>query len=470
MSIPGVFYGGGCSYMACHGCAVGAIRGALLLTHGPTGCRYYSGINSLRERGIDQLGESYRGRIFSTDLEEEDIVFGGEEKLSHALDEVVELFHPSSIIICTTCPVGLIGDDVQRVARLAAERHDIDILPISCGGFEPEPGWLTGTRELMNNWVGTETGETGPFPIHFMSESYSAMGKRVIGGLLERLGYDVVCSMMGETSCDEIRRAQQARLIVLDSNKEIDAVPAEMALRYGAGFFHVRFTGIANIDESLRHMASFFDDKGLIERTERLIEGEHARIASRLEEYRERLGGITAAVFEDIFRSDAFATLSDELGMEVIMTAQDFTATEMREDGFTVNISPACFERLESSGISFDYETRIIKRQDGRVWFDLDRTGVSQMLTALQPQLCFAGIEEQFSYHDAAIRSESFTSDDRGVGYWGYDGIFRYGDDVEMARFMSHWVTEPPTWATFRDDGEAVSVSIDDDGEWGAGA
>lgn len=453
--------------MACHGCAVGTIRGALLLTHGPTGCRYYSGINSQRERGFDQLGESYRGRIFSTDLEEEDIVFGGEEKLSHAIDEVVELFQPSSIIICTTCPVGLIGDDVQRVARLAAERHAIDILPISCEGFESEPGWLTGTRELMNNWVGTEAGATGPFPIHFMSESYSAMGKRVIGGLLEKLGYDVVCSMMGETSCDEIRRAQQARLIVLDSNKEIDAVPAEMALRYNAGFFHVRFTGIANIDESLRHMASFFNDEGLIERTEQLIESEHARIALRLEKYRERLGGITAAVFEDIFRSDAFATLSDELGMEVIMIAQDFAATKMRDDGFTVNISFACLERLELSEMPFDYGVRIIKRQDRRVWLDLDRTCVSEVLAVLQPQLCFAGIEERFAYHDAAIHSEAFISDDRGVGYWGYDGIFRYGDDVEMARFMSHWVTKPPAWATPRDGGEDASVSMGEDDEWG---
>ena len=50
-------------------------------------------------------------------MQDSNIVFGGEEKLKQAIREAYELFHPKAIAIFSTCPVGLIGDDVHRVAR-----------------------------------------------------------------------------------------------------------------------------------------------------------------------------------------------------------------------------------------------------------------------------------------------------------------------------------------------------------------
>ena len=54
---------------------------------------------------------------FSTDLQDEDIVFGGEKKLRAAIRETYEIFKPKAISVFSTCPVGLIGDDVHSVAR-----------------------------------------------------------------------------------------------------------------------------------------------------------------------------------------------------------------------------------------------------------------------------------------------------------------------------------------------------------------
>ena len=53
----------------------------------------------------------------STDMQEEEIIFGGEKKLRKAIEEAIELFHPKAIGIFSTCPVGLIGDDVHAVCR-----------------------------------------------------------------------------------------------------------------------------------------------------------------------------------------------------------------------------------------------------------------------------------------------------------------------------------------------------------------
>lgn len=54
---------------------------------------------------------------FSTDMQDSNIVFGGEQKLKDAIREAYELFHPKAIAVFSTCPRRLIGDDVHRVAR-----------------------------------------------------------------------------------------------------------------------------------------------------------------------------------------------------------------------------------------------------------------------------------------------------------------------------------------------------------------
>ena len=41
-------------------------------------------------------------------MQEADIVFGGEKKLRQAIKETVEIFDPGMIMVCSTCPVGLI--------------------------------------------------------------------------------------------------------------------------------------------------------------------------------------------------------------------------------------------------------------------------------------------------------------------------------------------------------------------------
>lgn len=155
MPIPGVFYGGGCCYMACRGLMLGGISDVLLISHGPVGCAYYAGISGYEgpgsgaganaKEGADATTASveapaFASRTFVTCMDESDIVFGGEEKLANAIDEAVARYHPEAIAVCATCPVGIIGDDIEQVARDAAIRHGIDVLALSCEGFKREPG------------------------------------------------------------------------------------------------------------------------------------------------------------------------------------------------------------------------------------------------------------------------------------------------------------------------------------------
>src|SRR5271165_6678262 len=117
-TIPGIITQRGCTYAGCKGVVLGPTRDILQITHGPIGCGYYSWLTRRDQTVPDELGpENYMMYSFSTDMQESEIVFGGEKKLKQSILEAYEIFKPRVIAICSTCPVGLIGDDVHAVAR-----------------------------------------------------------------------------------------------------------------------------------------------------------------------------------------------------------------------------------------------------------------------------------------------------------------------------------------------------------------
>src|ERR1700687_101587 len=117
-SSPGIITQRGCTYAGCKGVIFGPTRDILNLVHGPIGCSFYAWLTRRNQtRTPTDSDPNFMNYCLSTDMQEENIVFGGEKKLKAAVKEAFELFHPKAIAIFSTCPVGLIGDDVHAVAR-----------------------------------------------------------------------------------------------------------------------------------------------------------------------------------------------------------------------------------------------------------------------------------------------------------------------------------------------------------------
>lgn len=155
-TIPGIISQRGCAYAGCKGVVIGPIKDVITITHGPIGCGYYAwGTRRNKAKSDDNTPpeQVYSALCFSTDMQEPDIVFGGEKKLAKMIDELVEMFHPRAIMICATCPIGLIGDDLNAVAKAAEERHGINlvILPNDLAKY---PGKVEEARKLGKALVG----------------------------------------------------------------------------------------------------------------------------------------------------------------------------------------------------------------------------------------------------------------------------------------------------------------------------
>ena len=89
------------------------IADAVHLVHGPIGCAVYT----WDIRGALSSGPELHRLSFSTDLQETDVIFGGEKKLTAALRELIERHQPKAAFVYSTCIVGIIGDDLEAVCR-----------------------------------------------------------------------------------------------------------------------------------------------------------------------------------------------------------------------------------------------------------------------------------------------------------------------------------------------------------------
>jgi Mo-nitrogenase MoFe protein subunit NifD precursor (EC 1.18.6.1) len=79
-TIPGIITSRGCCYAGCKGVVIGPIKDAVTITHGPIGCGYYSWGTRRNKARLDEGEEdNFLNYCFSTDLQEGDIVFGGEK-------------------------------------------------------------------------------------------------------------------------------------------------------------------------------------------------------------------------------------------------------------------------------------------------------------------------------------------------------------------------------------------------------
>ena len=134
-TIPGILTNRGCAYAGSKGVVFGPIKDILHITHGPIGCAYFTWGSRRNLMRAEEGRDCFAGYCLSTDVKETDIVFGAEKKLAAAIREAYAIFKPECISVFCTCPIGLIGDDIEAVSKKKAKEHGKTMVPVRCEGF-----------------------------------------------------------------------------------------------------------------------------------------------------------------------------------------------------------------------------------------------------------------------------------------------------------------------------------------------
>ncbi len=91
---PGIITQRGCCYAGCKGVVLGPITDVLQIVHGPVGCSYYAWMTRRNQADVPDDAQNFLNYAFTTDMTENEIIFGGEKKLAQAIREAYEIFHP----------------------------------------------------------------------------------------------------------------------------------------------------------------------------------------------------------------------------------------------------------------------------------------------------------------------------------------------------------------------------------------
>ncbi|KPU46183.1 nitrogenase vanadium-iron protein alpha chain [Oxobacter pfennigii] len=114
------------------------LRNAVIIMHSPIGCGACSISNVGVNKSFKQLRDPKADGVvwLNTNLDEADVIGGGERKLREAVLYADKEFRPDTIIVANGCVPALIGDDIDSIlADLQTQTASI-IVPIHCEGFK----------------------------------------------------------------------------------------------------------------------------------------------------------------------------------------------------------------------------------------------------------------------------------------------------------------------------------------------
>jgi nitrogenase molybdenum-iron protein alpha chain len=291
------------------------IRDTALVNHAPIGCAADFGVfNSGHRRGLKLSGHPIRNiDAINTNLTENDIITGGGEKLSKALDEAYRRFHPKAIFVTTSCASGIIGDDVEEAVKDAEDRLGIPVVPIYCEGFKSMV-WTTGFdaayHGIIRKLVKPPKRKRDDI-INLMNFS----NQRGFTPLLEKIGmkirylvHQASVEELGEISeaaatghmCETLGTYMAAALEKVYGVPEIKSPPP-----YGQVW----------TDLWLREIGRLTGREKIVDKT---IEEERKRIAPELSEIRRELKGKTVFAFGGASFCHNMLALAYDLGLKIV--------------------------------------------------------------------------------------------------------------------------------------------------------
>ncbi|MDF2844714.1 MAG: nifE [Herbinix sp.] len=291
---------GAVSQRACVYCGarvvLNPITDAFHIVHGPIGCASYT----WDIRGsLSSKGDLYRNS-FSTDLREQDVIFGGEKRLSAALEEVITKHKPKVIFVYATCIVGVIGDDVEAVCQSFTKKYGVQVKPAKREGIN-----ILGDFNLAGEiWIVKE--------------------------YLRKMGIPLIATITGDSDYNTLIQAPAAQLNVVQCAGSSTYLANRMEDEMGIPYIKISFYGIEDTINSLIRIAEALGNEDAKQKAINFGEVETARLQDFLSTYRKNLVGKRAAIYVGGgFKAISLIRQFRSLGMETVVVG---TQTGKPED------------------------------------------------------------------------------------------------------------------------------------------
>ena len=488
-TVPGIITQRGCCYAGCKGVVLGPTRDIINLTHGPIGCGFYSWLTRRNQtKPKTPEDHNFMTYCFSTDMQDNEIIFGGEKKLKLAIQEAYDIFKPKAIAIFATCPVGLIGDDVHSVAREMKEKLGINVFGFSCEGYKgvsQSAGHHIANNGIFKHVVGLDDEiKEGKYRVNLLGEYNIGGDAFEIERIFDECGLTMVSTYSGNSSYDYFKNSHTADLNMIMCHRSINYVAEMMETKFGIPWIKVNFIGAKSTAKSLRKIAAYYDEPELTEKVEALIEKELPEVEKVREEVKARCEGKLAMLFVGGSRAHHYQDLFREIGMTTIAAGYEFAhrddyegrrvLPDIKIDADSRNIeeleiepdpkrynprkSPEELKKLQEKGFRFkDYDGMMTEMPNGTLVIDdISQFETETLIETFKPAIFCAGIKEKYAIQKSGIPMKQLHSYDTGGPYAGFKGAINFYREIDRMvnskvwdYVKAPWQEEPELTATY---------------------
>ncbi len=404
------------------------ITDVLHLVHGPIACAG----NSWDNRGARSSGSQLYRRGFTTDVMQNDVIFGGEQKLYDAIIDLGSKYQPKAIFVYATCVTAMIGDDLEKVCAAAAKflankaaeaatvgannfsPVPIPVIPVNTPGFigDKNIGNRLAGEVLLRDVIGTaEPQVLTDYDVNLIGE-YNIAGD--LWGMLpifERLGIRILSCISGDSRFEELRYAHRAKLNVIICSKSLTNLAKKMKTRWSIPYLEESFYGLDDTAKALRDIARELDaihgNTVMSERVETLLAEEEPKCRAALEPYKKRLEGKRCVLFTGGVKTWSMVNALRELGVEILAAG-------------TQNSTLDDFHRMKA-----------LMHQDAKIIEDTSSAGLLSVMYEKLPDMIVAGGKTKY----LALKTRTPFLDinhGRAHPYAGYPGMLTFAKQLDM--------------------------------------
>ncbi len=476
-TVPGIITQRGCTYAGCKGVVLGPTRDIINLVHGPIGCSFYAWLTRRNQTRVPDGGDNFITYSFSTDMQDENIVFGGEAKLKEAIREAYELFKPKSIGVFSTCPVGLIGDDVHSVAREMKAELGINIFGFSCEGYRgvsQSAGHHIANNGVFKHVVGnTDRERTGKFQVNLLGEYNIGGDAFEIERLFEEAGITLLSTFSGNSTIESMEYAHTADLNMVMCHRSINYIAEMMEEKYGIPWVKVNFIGADSTAKSLKKIADYFGDPELTAKVNEICDREMAKVKAVADLVIPSVEGKLAMMFVGGSRAHHYQDLFAELGIRVVSAGYEFAHRDDYEgrkvipsikiDADTRNIEDLVVskdeahfrddlvekkESLKESGYTFsDYAGMMPDmKKNALVIDDVNHWETEKLIEFYKPDVFCAGIKEKYVVQKYGVPLKQLHSYDYGGPYAAFGGAINFYTEMQRMLATNIWKLVDTPW------------------------
>lgn len=389
------------------------IADALHIIHGPIGCAAYT----WDIRGALSSGPQLHRLSFSTDLQEKDVVFGGEPKLYRALCELIDSYKPKAAFVFGTCIVGVIGDDVEAVCRKVSKEKGIDVLPVMAEGFKgtKKDGYKVACDALMK-LVGTDNDYVAPkYSINILGDFNLAGEFWILTEYYKKMGVEIVACMTGDGRVEQIRKAHKASLNIVQCSGAMMSVAKDMKEKYGTPFTKVSYFGIEDMSDALYQVAEFFKSDELMEKARKLVAEEISKLIPALAPFKKDLEGKKAAIYVGgAFKAISLVKALRLIGMQTVVVGSQ-------------------------TGNKDDYELLRKLCDKGTILVDDSNPNeLSEFVKETGADLFIGGVKERPIAHKIGIGFCDHNHE-RKEALAGYEGMYNFAKEVHASVMSPVW-------------------------------